>query len=89
MESLEHFIRTIFAVLLDFVAFTRLCLRPTTAVAAENLFLRQQLGLLVERKIKPRRATDSIRFTLVRLSRWFDWRNALITRQTRHLDSWL
>jgi hypothetical protein len=47
-------------------------------VAAENLFLRKQLGLFVERKVKPRRATDSIRFTLARLSRWFDWRAALI-----------
>ena len=29
MESFEHLIRTIFAVLLDIVTFTRLCLRPT------------------------------------------------------------
>ena len=59
---------------------------PTTAVAAENLFLRKQLGLFVERKIKPRRATDAIRFTLARLSRLFDWRNALHRRQTRLID---
>jgi hypothetical protein len=59
MESFEHLIRTIFAVLLDVVTFTRLCLRPTTAIAAENLFHRKQLGLFVERKIKQRRATDS------------------------------
>jgi hypothetical protein len=47
--------------------------RPTTTVAAENLFLRKQLGLFIERKAKPRRATDAMRFTLARLSRWFDW----------------
>jgi hypothetical protein len=41
----------------------------------------------VERKDKPRRATDSIRFTLVGLSTWFDWRNALVGRQTRHVES--
>ena len=46
MDSFEHLIRTIFAVLLDIVTFTRLCLRTTTAVAAENLFLRKQLDLL-------------------------------------------
>jgi hypothetical protein len=63
MESFEHLIRTIFAVLLDIVTFTRLFLRPTTAVAAENLFLRKQLGPFVDRKVKPRRATDSIRCT--------------------------
>ena len=88
MESFEHLTRTIFAVLLDIVAFTRLCLRPTTAVAAENLFLRKQLGLFVERKIKPRRATDSIRFTLARLSRWFDWRNTLIAVKPDTVIGW-
>ena len=72
MESFEHLFRTIVAVFLDILTFTRLCLRPTTAVVAENLFLRKQLGLFVERKVKPHRATDSVRFTLARLSRWFD-----------------
>src|SRR5215831_18107300 len=88
MESFEHLIRTLFAVLLDIVTFTRLCLRPTTTVAAENLFLRKQLGLFVERKDKPPRATDSIRFTLARLSRWFDWRNALIAVKPDTLIRW-
>jgi hypothetical protein len=88
MDSFEHLIRTIFAVLLDIVTLTRLCLRPTTAVAAENLFLRKQLSLFVERQIKPRRATDSIRFTLARLSRWFDWRNALIAVKPDTLIRW-
>jgi hypothetical protein len=59
------------------LTFTKLCFRPTTSVAAENLFLRKQLGLLIERKAKPRRATDAIRFTLARLSCLFDWQNAL------------
>ena len=58
MESFEHLFRSIFAVFLDILMFTRLCLRPTTAVVAENLFLRKQLSLFVERKVKPRRATE-------------------------------
>jgi transposase InsO family protein len=61
---------------------------PTTAVVAENLFLRKQLGLFVERKIKPRRATDAIRFTLARLSRLFDWRNALTIVKPDTLIRW-
>ena len=61
---------------------------PTTAVAAENLFLRKQLGLFVERKIKPRRATDAIRFTLARLSRLFDWSNALTIVKPDTLIRW-
>src|SRR5690348_5015424 len=69
MRSFLHIIRSIFSVFLDASRFLRLCLRPTVAVAAENLFLRKQLGLYVEREVKARRATDSIRFTLARLSR--------------------
>src|SRR5215831_18968719 len=81
MESVQHFVQTIFGVLLDGLMFLRLWLRPSVAVAAENLFLRKQLGLFVERKVKPRCAIDSIRFTLGQLSRWFDWREALIVKE--------
>src|SRR5215472_10779836 len=86
MESVQHFVQTVFGVLLDGLMFLRLCLRPSAAVAAENLFLRKQLGLFVERQVKPRRATDSIRFTLRQLSRWFDWREASHCRPTGNLD---
>ena len=88
MQSFLHAIRTIFAVFLDALTFIKLCSTPTTAVAAENLFLRKQLGLFVERNIKPRRATDAIRFTLARLSRWFDWREALIVVEPDTLIRW-
>ena len=60
MQSFLYMIRNIFAVFLDALTFIELCFRPTTAVAAENLFLRKQLGLFIERKAKPRRATESI-----------------------------
>jgi putative transposase len=88
MQSFLHTIRTIFAVFLDALTFIKLCSTPTTAVAAENLFLRKQLALFVERDIKPRRATDAIRFTLARLSRWFDWREALIVVKPDTLIRW-
>ena len=48
----------------DALTFIKLCFRHTTTVAAENLFLRKQLGLFIDRKAKSRRATDAIRFTL-------------------------
>jgi hypothetical protein len=78
MLSFLHLLQTIFGVLVDALMFFQLCFRPTAAVAAENLFLRKQLGLFLERQVKPRRATDSIRFTLSWLSQWFDWRDVLI-----------
>src|SRR6266704_1409343 len=88
MRSFLHVIRNFFGVFLDALVFIRLCLRPTVGVAAENLFLRKQLGLYMEREVKPRRATDSIRFTLARLSRWFDWRQALIVVKPDTLIRW-
>ena len=71
------------ALLLDAVRLLRLCLRPSTALAAENLFLRTQLALYQERQVKPRRATNATRLTLVWLAQWFDWQPALtlVTRR--------
>src|SRR5438093_13606246 len=68
---------TIVGVFLDLLAFLQLTLRTLQAVAAENLFLRKQLALYVERKTKPHRATGAVRFTLAQLSRFFEWRDAL------------
>jgi hypothetical protein len=56
MQSM-HAIRTIFGVFLDGLTLIRLCFRPTAVVAAKNLFLLKQLGLYVERNVKPPRAT--------------------------------
>jgi hypothetical protein len=88
MRLFVHLIRTIFGVFFDALIFMPLCFRPTAAVAAENLFLRKQLGLFLEREVKPRRATDSIRFTLARLSRWFDWHEALVMVKPDTLIRW-
>ena len=76
------------AVIADILAFFLTCLRPRAAIVAENLFLRRQIGLYVERKMKPRRATDSIRFTLAQLARFFDWRNALTVVKPDTLIRW-
>jgi hypothetical protein len=53
-----------------------------------NLISAQTTWSFVERKDKPRRATDSIRFTPVRLSRWFDWRNAQVAVKPDTLIRW-
>jgi hypothetical protein len=42
----------------------------------------------VERKVKPRLATDAIRFTLARLSRLFNWRTALTIVTPATLIRW-
>ena len=60
----------------DVIQFLGLFFRSRTSLAAENLFLGKQLAFYQEREIKPRRADNPTRRTLVLLSRWFDWRSA-------------
>jgi transposase InsO family protein len=74
--------------LCDTGRFLCLCLRPSPALAAENLFLRKQLALYQERHTTPRRATNAIRISLVWLSRLFDWRQALVIVQPATLIRW-
>ena len=79
---------SIFAVLNDAMTFVYLSLRSSSALAAENLFLRKQLAMYVERKQKPRRATDSDRFMLAQLMRFFDWPSALTVVKPDTLVRW-
>jgi hypothetical protein len=88
LRNLLRLFRSVFHVAADALTFLRLCLCSRASVAAENLFLRKQLALYVERQRKPRRATDSIRFTLAQLYRFFDWRDALINVTPGTLVRW-
>jgi putative transposase len=72
----------------DLVHFLRLGLRSRTSLAAENLLLRKQLAFYQERKLKPRRADNPTGLTLLLLSRWFNWRNALTVVRPRTLVAW-
>ena len=54
----------------------------------ESLFLRKQLALFQERKTKPRRADDSTRWLMGFVSRWFDWRHALVVVKPETLIRW-
>jgi putative transposase len=72
----------------DLVHFLCLGLRSRTSLAAENLFLRKQLAFYEERKVKPRRADNATRLSLVLLSRWFNWREALTVVKPRTFIRW-
>src|SRR5262245_36887273 len=74
--------------IIDAVGFLRLCLCSPTALAAENLFLRKQLALYQECHVKPRRPTDATCCTLIWLSSWFDWRQALTVVQLETCKRW-
>jgi transposase InsO family protein len=85
---LFQIIGTLWTLLGDSLQFLRLCLRFPTTLAAENLFLRKQLALYQERHVTPRRATDATRLALTWLSRWCDWRQALVIVQPATLLRW-
>jgi putative transposase len=76
-NPLSNRLLTIFDLLLDALKFIRLSLQPQCTLAAENLFLRKQSALYLERKVQPRRPKPSARPTLAMLSRLFPWRQAL------------
>src|SRR5262244_2718310 len=88
LSALVELVRNVLGVFIDALVFFRLTLRSPSALAAENLFLRKQLGLYVERKKKARRATDSVRFTLAQLSRFVDWRPILTVVKPDTLIRW-
>src|ERR1700722_4733474 len=88
LKALRHLIQTAFRVLVDLLGLAARMCRSRSAVEAENLFLRKQLALFQERKAKPRRAEDSTRWLMSFLSRWFDWRNALVVVRPDTLIRW-
>ena len=77
-RSVAHCFRTIVPVVVDLVRLAVLVAHSRRTLAAENLFLRKQLALFQERKVKPRRADDSTRWMMASLSRMFPWRDALV-----------
>jgi putative transposase len=65
-----------------------LALQSKSAVEAEHLFLRRQLALYVERGVKPRRIDSVTRIALTILSRFFQWRDALVVVHPQTLLRW-
>jgi len=58
-----------------------LLLRSNESVQAENLFLRRQLALYLERGARPRRIDAATRVSPALLAKLFDWRSALVAVQ--------
>jgi hypothetical protein len=86
ISGIRH--QQVLTVFFDVLSLFCLRFRCPAALAAENLFLRKQLSLYVEREKKPRRASDSIRFTLARVSRLFRWLDVLVIVKPDTLIRW-
>jgi hypothetical protein len=80
--------RTAVQLLVDVVRFALAAVRSRSQLAAENLFVRKQLALYRERQVKPRRADDATRITLVMLSHLIDWRAVLTIVKPATLIRW-
>jgi putative transposase len=72
-ESPRMLFRTILRLARDLASLMSSALRSRAQRAAENLLLRKQLALYLARQVKPRRADDATRMTLVALSRFVEW----------------
>src|SRR5450756_1945940 len=70
------------------LSWLRLAFRSSQSIRAENLFLRRQLALYIERGVKPRRIDPATRIALTLLSRLFDWRDALTAVRPVTLIRW-
>jgi len=88
LKALNHMLNVLFALLLDTFRFLFLTVRSGAELRAENLFLRKQLALYVERKVRARRANDGTRIVFVLLSRFFAWKDALIIVKPDTLIRW-
>ena len=81
-------VRTILHVVGDLASLMSSTMRSRAQLAAENLFLRKQLAMYQERRVKPRRADDDMRITLVALSRFLEWRRLLTVVKPETLIRW-
>src|SRR5215468_3170364 len=87
-RPLTQSLTTLSSIARDLVHLLVLVSRSRRALAAENLFLRKQLALFQERKVKPHRAHDSTRLIMVILGRLFAWRDALVNVQPDTFLRW-
>ena len=72
----------------DALRWLVLLARSTETVRAENLLLRRQLALFLERGVQPRRIDAATRVSLAVLARLFDWRSALVVVQPATMVRW-
>jgi putative transposase len=83
-----RFIQIAIQVAVDVGRWWILAFRSTRSINAENLFLRRQLALCIERGVKPRRIDSGTRIALVVLSRFFHWRDALVVVRPQTMIRW-
>jgi hypothetical protein len=87
-HSLLCLVSTLFDLAQDALRFLLMGTRSSAALKAENIFLRKQLALYMECEVKPRRATNATRLSMVLVSRLFAWQNALLSVKPETFLGW-
>lgn len=72
----------------DALRWVVLLFHSNEAVQAENLFMRRQLALYIERGVQPRRIDAASRVSLALWAKLFDWRGALVIVQPATMIRW-
>jgi putative transposase len=88
LKAARHLFRTLFAVTRDLASLALSAMRSRAQLATENLFLRKQLALYQERKVKAGRADDATRLILAGLSGFLAWRQLLVIVKPETLIRW-
>src|ERR1039457_2842460 len=83
-----RFVQIAIQVAADVSRWWTLAFRSKQSINAENLFLRRQLALYIERGVRPRRIDSVTRIVLVILSRFFNWRDALVVVRPETMIRW-
>lgn len=81
-------LQIVLRLLTDLIALTAFAFQRRRATAAEILVLRRQIALYKERGIKPRRIDAVTRISLALLSRFFNWRDALVVVRPETMIRW-
>src|SRR5271165_930206 len=76
-RHLRSVLTVVWELLRDGWQFMSVVARSRKAMAAEILFLREQLAYYQDHNIRPHRLTDAARLSLVVWSRLFNWKEAL------------
>jgi hypothetical protein len=87
-EGFSHASLTLYHLTVDFIRLLGSYLQSRSALAAENLFLRKQLRLYQECQVRPHRATDATRLTMILVAKLFDYREALMTVRPETFIGW-
>jgi len=88
VKAARHLLQTILVVTRALGDLASSTVRSRAQLAAENLFLRKQLALYQERKVKAPRADDATRIILAGLSRCLAWRQLLVIVKPETLIRW-